>query len=538
MSAIMLREFVTFLACIIGIAMCYTNPPKCPAECECEGPTITCDSELGPSLDPRFTSFKIQDASHAITTLSPAITTKLKNLVELQLVTVRLTEIEPGALGIIERLENLKIANNNIHKIGIETFKNCSSLIYLNLENNNINVIEDGTFASMSDLRNLSIAHNDIIALPKHLPANLQALNTEYNQITKIQDLSLSSLISLNLCYNSISNIDPDQIDVKNVKELCLGGTVFKLSDNLISHDTFPILESLQLKGTTQNPVYIKEIFQRDIQIMAEISLHTLELKSCSLLSARFFNQMKSKLHSLKVTDTTLTLRDLRMPKFTLPSITIFDLSGSPNLARLFLTSLAPTTLPELKILRMSHCNIKIFPESFLQYKTPNVNQVDLSHNPLECTCYGLSWIPKYVRQQKLILLHEENTTCGSPQHLKDIPLLTATLCPITINTDESTSSTVYLGTSSNKTGVSMDHQQWDLSANQTDSTIGTSRNEPQSHLPVIISGIVGAAVLVIILIMLMRPILSCYRNGFFLVEDNSSNKGTDRVTVVYMSKS
>lgn len=150
-------------------------------------------------------------------------------------------------------------------------------------------------------------------------------------------------------------------------------------------------------------------------------------------MNLKFFNQANSKLQNLKATDITLFMTRSGFSKFELPSIAIFDLSYSPILAQLFLTSSSPYSMPELKVLKMSHCNIRVFHQSFVQYKTPNLDQLDLSNNPLECTCYGISWIPNYVRQGKLILLHEENTTCATPPHLKSIPLLTASLCPISI---------------------------------------------------------------------------------------------------------
>lgn len=51
-----------------------------------------------------------------------------------------LTEIQSGALAIIDRLQRLKITNNNILVLTADAFVNCSALEYLNLSNNNIQV--------------------------------------------------------------------------------------------------------------------------------------------------------------------------------------------------------------------------------------------------------------------------------------------------------------------------------------------------------------------------------------------------------------
>ncbi|KAG7177077.1 Vasorin-like [Homarus americanus] len=361
-------EGVVLVVCSLIVAMAYCNPVECPAKCECDSPRITCEGGTISILDKRLTALVIQDADPPITTLNHAITQQLEHLVKLQLDSVGLTEIDPGALATIQRLETLEITNNRIATIGPATFRNCGKLIYLNLENNNI------------------------------------------------------------------------EIELKNLKSLCIGGIKFNLSDDLVNHNKLPVLESLQLKGDPENKLRVTNKIQENILNMTTQSLKNLELSYCGLASPKIFTQANSKLQNLKATDVKLVPTRLSLwPKFELPKIEILDLSGSPYLTKLFLTSNAPTTLPDLKILKMSHCWIRDFPESHFEQKTPNVKQLDISHNPLECTCYGISWIPNYVRYGKLILLNEENTICAIPKHLKDIPLLTASLCPI-IPTPDTTS--------------------------------------------------------------------------------------------------
>ncbi|XP_042225375.1 vasorin-like [Homarus americanus] len=433
-------EGVVLVVCSLIVAMAYCNPVECPAKCECDSPRITCEGGTISILDKRLTALVIQDADPPITTLNHAITQQLEHLVKLQLDSVGLTEIDPGALATIQRLETLEITNNRIATIGPATFRNCGKLIYLNLENNNIEVIEEGTFTSLDNLHHLNLSHNALTTLPKYLPTRLQVLDVEYNRISEVQDLSSASMTSLNLCHNDISHIDPDQIELKNLKSLCIGGIKFNLSDDLVNHNKLPVLESLQLKGDPENKLRVTNKIQENILNMTTQSLKNLELSYCGLASPKIFTQANSKLQNLKATDVKLVPTRLSLwPKFELPKIEILDLSGSPYLTKLFLTSNAPTTLPDLKILKMSHCWIRDFPESHFEQKTPNVKQLDISHNPLECTCYGISWIPNYVRYGKLILLNEENTICAIPKHLKDIPLLTASLCPI-IPTPDTTS--------------------------------------------------------------------------------------------------
>ncbi|XP_071551851.1 uncharacterized protein [Panulirus ornatus] len=499
-------QHAVFMVCLLSITVASFYPPDCPATCECEGLTIKCDSGVIPSLDKRLTSFEIQGASPPITALTTAIAEKLDHLVYLQLNSIGLTEVQPGALGVIERLESLKIINNNISVLNPGIFTNCSKLAYLSLENNNIHV------------------------------------------------------------------------DLKNLIELCLGGPSFTLSDKLVNQNKFPVLGSLQLRGNSQTPIMMNEKSQRNIQAMTAQSLHTLELSSCRLTSLRIFNQVNSKLQNLKASDISIMIRSMAA-KFELPAIEIFDISNSPFLAQLFLNSPSLNTLPGLKILKMSNCNINVFPQNFLQYKTPNLNQLDLSNNPLDCTCYEASWIPNYVRQGKIILLHEESTTCATPPHLENIPLLTASLCPISMTipyvtitkptvkitaatnkaitpklstnkpnsatsptTETNLSSAVpgkNLDTSTKATGESTGQQSSSPhnSLNDTTPNINKRQNEPKSHVWVIIIAVIGTSILIVLVTMFLCLLLHCYRSGLLNIQHNS-NEEENQEPMVNMRKS
>lgn len=71
------------------------------------------------------------------------------------------------------------------------------------------------------------------------------------------------------------------QIDAKSMKELCLGGLSFKLTNKLITKENFPVLQSLTLRGTSQNIMDIDDSIIRKIQIMSATSLRELEFHFC-----------------------------------------------------------------------------------------------------------------------------------------------------------------------------------------------------------------------------------------------------------------
>lgn len=56
----------------------------CPSNCDCDGPTATCEGGTIPSLNPRITAVEIQGMDTPLTSLTPNITQHLKNLVRTQ----------------------------------------------------------------------------------------------------------------------------------------------------------------------------------------------------------------------------------------------------------------------------------------------------------------------------------------------------------------------------------------------------------------------------------------------------------------------
>lgn len=65
------------------------------------------------------------------------------------------------------------------------------------------------------------------------------------------------------------------------MQELCLGGMSFKLTDKLINEEHFPVLKSLQLKGTSQNIMDIDDGTMSNIKVMSATSLRELEFHFC-----------------------------------------------------------------------------------------------------------------------------------------------------------------------------------------------------------------------------------------------------------------
>ncbi|XP_045101715.1 toll-like receptor 3 isoform X2 [Portunus trituberculatus] len=278
---------------------------QCPHWCKCEASGVLCEEGGIPQMEPEIKTFNLNNATPPIPELSPTITKHLQHMVSVDFNAAGLTTIQPEALRVMEHLEELSLTNNNITVIYNNTFVYCPSLVDLNLDNNNIQIIQEGSFTSLHQLQKLSLAHNSLIAIPTSLPPYLEFLSVHHNLLPEAPQLNLHYLTNLNLCYNLITHINPKQILLKNLKNLCLGGSKFIINSRLFTHEQFPILESLHLKGTSQEFLDIPDRALRNIQNMSTISLTTLELDYCSIASLTAFEHM-STLHALRMTNVKL----------------------------------------------------------------------------------------------------------------------------------------------------------------------------------------------------------------------------------------
>ncbi|XP_063870683.1 slit homolog 1 protein-like isoform X1 [Scylla paramamosain] len=540
-----LDTIIFIMASVLQTEGASEPPTQCPHWCACEASTALCEGGGILQMEPKIKTFNLNNANPPIPELSPMITKHLQHMVSLGFNAAGLTTIQPEALKVMEHLEELSLTNNNISVIYNNTFVYCPTLVDLNLDNNNILIIHEGSFTSLHRLQKLSLSHNNLITIPTSLPPYLQFLSVHHNLLPEAPQLKLNYLTNLNLCYNLIRHINPKQINLKSLKDLCLGGRKFNLNARLFTQEQFPILRSLHLKGTSQQYLDIPDKALRNIQNMSTTSLTTLELDFCSIASLTAFEDM-STLHTLRMTNIILISTRMFTPILKLPLITVLDFSGSPGLAQSFLDSPPTRILNSLKILRMPRCGITRLPQSLQNHKLPNITHLDISFNPLKCTC-DLSWIPDHVREGKLVLENEEYTICAYPEHLQNITLLTATLCPIlrtlsTITLPELTVSTHITPTSFlnttytniQTTSTLQVFPEWSTESSGESSKTNAPHNNSTLNRAAMgfsvekILGIFGAIAVSIIvaylLVILSRNILNHYRTRNFNVCDAQYN--------------
>ncbi|XP_040207626.1 leucine-rich repeat neuronal protein 4 [Rana temporaria] len=261
----------------------------------------------------------------------------------------------------------------------------------LDLSFNNLSVVRDQDVADLSELQGLSLAHNKIKELlwGSHV---------------------LAQLVSLDLSYNQLSVV-PRCTMLKNVRWLSLAGNPIAHVPSL-AFTCFPNLAFLNLSSTPigSNP-------SADIDESA-FALNVTEVQMDSLSSLHFLDLSATYLHRIDEGwgKDLPNLKELRLQKMIsmerlegellkwFPRLEVLDCSGSSGLSHVRTEIFINAS--ELKSLSFHGCNLTSFHPWNM---TSTVVAIDLSENPLECSC-ELDWL----LSDRITLTRKSETHCHS----------------------------------------------------------------------------------------------------------------------------
>ena len=182
-----------------------------------------------------------------------------------------------AALSVIEStLHYLDISKNHLEHLDSTMFNSFSNLIELNLASNKLTILPDNVFMSLRNLINLDISDNTVRANFKelfHYTQLVQQLNLAKIGFTSSPTIPLPNLVSLNMSYNGISDIEVHSvISLTQLRSL-------DLSHNQITHvhsRIWPYLPYLQTLDMSHNPI---QSLTKD-SFMGASRIETLILKS------------------------------------------------------------------------------------------------------------------------------------------------------------------------------------------------------------------------------------------------------------------
>ncbi|XP_051549671.1 vasorin-like [Myxocyprinus asiaticus] len=282
--------------------------------------------------------------------------------------------------GLPSSTKHLYVFQNNINTLHQQDFVEVGELGMLDLSQNALCEIPDGVFSPLSTLNNLDLSSNRITHISKdsftglvnlerlylhnnfiqsiHPAAfegleNLLELKLQGNQIRVLPALQLPRLLHLDLSYNSIPPLGPEDLQTPHLESLKLAGLgLSSLDKGLLSS-----LVNLHVLDVSQNQLVL---IQPELKVMAG-------------------------------------LRNLNLTGNPLGSLKREDFQNLNNMLELDLSSL----------------NLQGFPEGFFNL-FPKLEKLTAAENPFNCLC-PLAWFPAWVKDTRVELLRMEETRCHFP---------------------------------------------------------------------------------------------------------------------------
>ncbi|XP_015215354.2 vasorin b [Lepisosteus oculatus] len=283
--------------------------------------------------------------------------------------------------GLPEDTKNLFLFQNGISSLSAEKFAGLDSLELLDLSQNLVSELPSQVFRPLSSLRNLDLSSNEIVEISRGSFAGLGLLERLYlngnriksihpsafdglghllelklqnNQLTTLPALHVPKLLLLDISFNKIPSLRPEDLQTVNLESLKMAGMGLSyLDDNL--------LKSLG-------------------------NLHDLDLSK---------NQLKA---------VPAALKQAR-------GLTKLSLAGNTQVSQLKKEDFQ--NLESLQELDLSNLNLQGFPDGFLQLFS-RLHTLSVAENPFNCIC-PLAWFPPWVQSSKVHLQRNEETRCHFP---------------------------------------------------------------------------------------------------------------------------
>ncbi|XP_008054457.1 CD180 antigen [Carlito syrichta] len=329
-------------------------------------------------------------------------------LQELDLTATHLSELPSGIEG-MNSLKKLVLNANNFDQLCQVNAASFPSLTHLSIKGNMKKLqLGVGCLEKLGNLRKLDLSHSDIEAsdccnLPLRNLSHLQSLNLSYNEPLGLQHQAFKECPQLELLDLAFTRlrVNPPQSPFQNLLFL----QVLNLSHCFLDTSNqqllagLPVLRHLNLRG---NPFRDGTIPKTNL-FQTVGSLEVLILSSCALLSID-----QQAFHSLR-------------------NISHVDLSHNS------LTGDSMASLRHLKgiYLNVAANNIRIIPPRLLPILSQQ-STINLSHNPLDCTCsniHFLTWFKENLHRFE----GPEDTLCTNPPSLRGVKLSDVQLsCGIT----------------------------------------------------------------------------------------------------------
>lgn len=289
-------------------------------------------------------------------------------------------------------LTELNLSQNKISKIETDTFYGLVQLQILNLRGNLIDELKDNVFSSLTKLEELNLGENRITQIDAdafyHL-YNLKILYLDDNSLNHVPSTSFSALTNLAELYigvNSFNTLDRGAFEkLKKLTTLSLYGA--QLSN--ITLGAFTGLESLRVLDLGSNR--LTRIPTKELTILNRLEELSIGMNDFEIIGEKAFDGL-SNLHKLEIVGAKRLIRVQNNAFIMNGNLRIIRLTNNEELSQF--ESAAFHGLPYLKELILKNNAIESIKESL--YEWNNLEQLDLSDNPLRCDCY-LLWYKAFL---------------------------------------------------------------------------------------------------------------------------------------------
>jgi Leucine-rich repeat (LRR) protein len=286
----------------------------------------------------------------------------------------------------------LNLSQNKISKIETETFFGLVNLQILNLRGNLIDELNNNVFSSLIKLEELNLGENRITQIDAdafyHL-YNLKILYLDDNSLNHVPSTSfppLTNLAELYIGVNSFSLLDRGAFEkLKKLTTLSLYGA--QLSN--ITLGAFTGLEGLRILDLGSNR--LTRIPTKELNILNRLEELNIGMNDFEIIGEKAFDGL-SNLHKLEIVGAKRLIRVQNNAFIQNGNLRIIRLTNNEELSQF--ESAAFHGLPYLKELILKNNAIESIMESL--YEWNNLEQLDLSDNPLRCDCY-LLWYKAFL---------------------------------------------------------------------------------------------------------------------------------------------
>ena len=265
--------------------------------------------------------------------------------------------------GLPHSIKDLRLSENQIRKIKGKDFSGVKKIRLLVLNNNMIESISDKALSRMWQLYDVYLGKNQLRKLPMNLPASLNGLFANYNNITTLPVDVFHKNVKLQKLYlrqNHITEVSPAVFQsLVKLRHLDLGKNNISHLESLTFHSN----GWLELLDLSNNPLHTLE----DDCFQGLENLRILQLSSVkpvATIKPAVFQDMK-RLLFLDLSNSSRLVKYMTQSAYVLDYLyTVQDLNLMNNKLD-YLPSKFPTYFPFLKVIKLVgnpwHCNAKLY---------------------------------------------------------------------------------------------------------------------------------------------------------------------------------